>query len=44
MLRASLWPQEVAYAYARMRLTFDRDYPPPPRELVLERRRESVAQ
>lgn len=55
MLRASLWPVEVAYARAhvgwrrvepfgvRIVWDFDAAYPPPPRELVLERRREASA-
>lgn len=45
MLRASLWPIEVAYARAHWPVgttTFDEVYPKPTRELVMERRTEIV--
>ena len=43
MLRASLWPSEIAAAQTQFVLIgfrFNDFYPPPPRDLVLERRSE----
>lgn len=39
MLRACLWPSEIGYALGRSAYWFNRWYPRPTRELVLERRR-----
>lgn len=39
MLRAALWPEEIAHAIRHLRGRFDEMYPPGPRELVLAVRR-----
>lgn len=43
MLRAVLWPAEIGYALARSSYWFDRWYPRPPRELVLDQRQALAA-